>query len=124
MKLTKDTFNMLAIKHYDMRKAVSMAEFEDDMKRFHYIKRLFRRFQHNDDLKIRLILNHITILYNCLGPIATPMLFMKLEEYHSYLKPFVIFLNFMPDRIEYADQIILSSEIPLDTIIVKELRKL
>lgn len=124
MTLTEKNFILLAIKHYDMKRAISVEEIKDDIKRFQYLKRLFKRYEDNDDLKVRLILNHIIVLYNCFGPIATPMLFMKLEEYHSFLKPFVVFLNFMPEKIEYEDKTILNSEIPLDEKIVSELRKI
>jgi hypothetical protein len=52
------------------------------------------------------------------------MLFMKLKDYHKYLKPFVVFLNFMPEKIMYEDVVIINSEIPLDENIVRELRKI
>jgi hypothetical protein len=52
------------------------------------------------------------------------MLFYKLEDYHQFLKPFVVFLAFMPDVVEYSDKKIISSEIPLDLRIIKELREL
>lgn len=124
MTLNEDTFMLIAAKNYDMKRAVSIDEFHADVKRFQYIKRLFSRYHNSNDLKIRLILNHLTVIYNCFGPAATPMLFMKLEGYHKYLKPFVLFLNFMQDRIEYDDKVILSSEIALDEKIVEELRKI
>ena len=124
MTLNEDTFMLWAAKHYDMRQAVSMDDFNDDVKRFQYLKRLFRRYEDADDLKIRLILNHLIILYNCLGHAATPMLFMKLEEYHKYLKPFVVLLGYMPEQISYGEKKIISSDIPMDDIIVKELRKI
>lgn len=124
MTLNEDTFMLWAAKHYDMRQAVSMDDFNDDVKRFQYLKRLFRRYEDADDLKIRLILNHLIILYNCFGHAATPMLFMKLEEYHKYLKPFVVLLGYMPEQISYGEKKIISSDIPMDDIIVKELRKI
>jgi hypothetical protein len=124
MTLDEDTFMIIAAKHYDMKRAASVEEFYSDVKRFQYVKRLFSRYHNSDDLKTRLILNHLTIIYNCFGPAATPMLFMKLEGYHKYLKPFVLFLNFMQDRIEYDGKVLLSSEIALDERIVEELRKI
>lgn len=124
MVLNEDTFMLYAAKHYDMRKASSVEEFHDDLKRFQYVKRLFRRYDEFDDLKVRLILNHLIILYNCFGSAATPMLFMKLDEYHKYLKPFVIFLNYMSETIEYNGEVVVSSNIPLDTKIVEELRQI
>jgi hypothetical protein len=124
MKINEDNFMLIAAKHYDMKRAVSVEEFHDDMKRFQYLKRLFRRYEETGELKLRLILNHLIVLYNCLGPIATNMIFFKLKEYHKYLKPFVIFLNYMPEKIEYEDEVIITSNIPLDGKIVEELRKI
>jgi hypothetical protein len=124
MVLNEDTFLLFAAKNYDMKRAVSTEEFYDDLKRFQYLKRLFRRYEDMDDLKIRLILNHIIILYNCFGPATTVMLFMKLEEYHKYLKPIVLYLGYMPEIIEYGEKRIISSDISLDEKIVRELRQI
>lgn len=124
MKLNEDTFMIWAAKHYDMRRAASVDEFNDDLKRFQYLKRLFRRYEEMDDLKVRLILNHLIVLYNCFGTATTPMLFMRLEEYHKFLKPFVMYLSYMPQVIEYGEKRIINSDIPLDAKIVEELRKI
>ncbi len=124
MKLDEDSFLLYAAKCYDMKMAISAEEFYDDLRRFQHLKRLFKRYEEDDDLKVRLILNHLIVIYNCFGPGATTMLFFKLEEYHKCLKPFMIMLNYMPEVIEYSDKQIISSEIPLDERIVEELRKL
>lgn len=124
MILNEDNFTIYAAKFYDQKKAASIEEFYDDLKRFQYLKRLFKRYEEDDDLKVRLILNHLIVLFNCFGSAATPMLFLKLPEYHSYLKPFVMLLGYMPERIEYNDVILINSDIPLDTKIVKELREI
>jgi hypothetical protein len=52
------------------------------------------------------------------------MLFFRLKEYHKYIKPFVLFLNYMPDYIEYENVIVLNSDIPMDQRIIEELRKI
>jgi|SRR5210317_1530685 len=124
MKLDDNSFLLYAAKNYDMRIAVTADEFHNDLKRFQHLKRLFRRYEHDGDLKVRLILNHLTILYNCFGPATTHMLFFKLKRYHKHLKPFVVFLSYMPEIIEYEDIRLKSSDIPLDEYIVKELRQI
>ena len=124
MILTEKNFLVFAAKHYDAKRSASEEEFYEDLKRFQYLKRLFKRYHEDDDLRTRLILNHLIVLYNCFGPEATNMLFMKLEGYHKYLKPFVLFLSFMPDRVVYDETIIKNSDIPLDDGIVRELRNL
>lgn len=124
MQLNEDTFSLYAAKYYDMKKAASVDEFHDDLKRFQYLKRLFKRYEETNELKVRLILNHLIVLYNCFGPQATPMLFLKLQEYHSYLKPFVMYLSYLPERIEFGEKRIISSDIPMDGPIIEELRKI
>jgi len=124
MILTEKNFLLYAAKYYDTKRSSSEEEFAEDLKRFQYLKRLFKRYHESEDLRVRLILNHLIILYNCFGPEATNMLFMKLDEYHNYLKPFVVFLSFMPDKVEYEGTVIMSSDISLDQNIVEELRNL
>lgn len=124
MKLDDSTFVLYAAKQYDLKSAASVTDFYEDLKRFQHLKRLFKRYHDDDELKTRLILNHLIVIYNCFGKSATNMLFLKLKDYHEYLKPFVIFLNFMSDTIVYEDVIIKSSEISLDINIVNELRKI
>jgi hypothetical protein len=124
MILDEQSFLLYAASYYDMRKSSGIEEFYDDLKKFQYLKRLFKRYEDDGDLKVRLILNHLIILYNCFGPNATNLLFFKLKEQHQYLKPFVMFLNYMPDVIEYENRKILNTDIPLDLNIVKELRKI
>ena len=124
MVLDESTFMLYAAKHYDMKKAASTEEFYDDLKRFQYLKRLFRRYEEFDELKVRLILNHMIVIYNCFGLAGTPMLFLRLEEYHKYLKPFLVFQGYLPDVVEYGEKRIETSSIPLDANIVKELIEL
>jgi|TARA_B110000503_G_scaffold95018_1_gene143057 hypothetical protein len=124
MRLEEDSFLLYAAKYYDIRMAASADEFYGDLKRFQHLKRLFKRYEEDGDLKVRLILNHLTVIYNCFGAEATPMLFLKLDGYHIALKPFVIMLGYMTEVIEYGDNRIISSEIPLDIRIIKELREL
>ena len=67
------------------------AEFFDDLKRFKYLKRLFNKYQETGEIKERLVLNHLMILYNLFGGVGTTkMLFFKLRDYDSILKPFLI----------------------------------
>lgn len=124
MILDDSTFLIYAAKHYDMKTAASADDFYEDLKRFQHLRRLFKRYHEDGDLRVRLILNHLIVIYNCFGSAATNMLYMRLEEYHTYLKPFVVFLNFMPNEVEYKNKKIPTSEISLDINIVKELRKI
>ena len=70
-------------------------EFQDDLKRFKYIKRLLRKYYDTGILKERLLLNHIIVLKNVFGPEAsTTLLLYKIQpDYWPALKSFLLFLN-------------------------------
>ena len=122
MKLTESTFLMYAMKHYDNPHCSDISEFEEDMKRFQYLRKLFGRYRQEGELKERLILNHLIVLYNVFGENATNMLFMKLSEYHEYLKPFVEYLYFMPSVVMYEDVLLHKDNIVSDQNIVQVLK--
>ena len=119
MKLTESTFLLYAMKHYDNPQCTDMSEFEEDMKRFQYLRKLFSRYKQDNDLKERLILNHLIVIYNVFGVDATNMLFLKLHEFHSYLKPFVEYLNYMPQVLQY-DEIIINKDSIISDILIEE----
>ena len=124
--LNSDNFLLYAIKAYDRPNCI-MSEFEEDVKRFDYLKRLIYRYREYNDLKERLIINHIIILSNVFGPeCAVRMLFYRLDE-SSYpiLKTILLFLNIMPNIVNKINgKHIYSSDIPLDNHLVTVLRNI
>ena len=93
-ELNESNYMLFAIKFYDNPQAVTKEDFEDDLKRIKYIKRLLKRYKNTGELKVHLILNHLTVLFNVFDEAAVPLLFYNLEEdLWSYLKSFLIFLN-------------------------------
>ena len=69
-------------------------DFESDLKRIRYVKRLLKRYQNNGELKVHLILNHLIILFNVFNEATVPLLFYNLdEELWPAIKSFLIFLN-------------------------------
>ena len=99
-ELTKDNWVMFAIKHYDNPTSVTYEDFEEDLNRFKYIKRLLRRYETTGELKTHLILNHIILMYNVFDDAATPLLFFKIEAtYWPILKAFLLFLNRLPETL-------------------------
>ena len=85
--LTPETIDIFAKRHYDNPSDVNNEEFEDDMKRFKYLKRLFRKYDTSKEFKARLIVNHIIILGNVFGiDASTTLLFFKIE-----MKVFFVF---------------------------------
>ena len=116
--LTPENINMFAIKHYDNPSCVDEQEFLDDMKRFKYLKRLFRKYDTSKEFKSRLIINHIIILANVFGvDAATTLLFFKIDKQHwSILKTILIFLNYMPE-----DEMI---DLEADQNVMEELKRI
>ena len=96
--LTEENFTLFAMKHYDNPHCRGVNEFNDDLKKFKYLKRLFRKYRAGGDLKERLILNHIIVIYNLFGvEAASNMLFFKIDKkYWPQLKSFLMYLNVMP----------------------------
>lgn len=125
-ELTNENFLMYAIKHYDNPSCSGLKEFNDDLKRLRYVKRLLGRYQASGDIKERLVLNHLVVLYNVFGvEAANNMLFFKIQEkLWPELKTFLVFLNYMPATIKYKGHVVLGSEIPLNEHIVDLLRKI
>ena len=115
-ELTEDNFTLFAAKHYNNPQCLDIAEFQDDLARFRYIKRLLRRYTQTGELQERLILNHLIIIYNVFGiEAANRMSFYRIEqELWPALKTFLIYLNYLPttERVE----------IPLDMKIATILR--
>jgi hypothetical protein len=124
MQLTDANFLLYAMNCYDNRACHDIEEFEEDLKRFQYLRRLFNRYKQFGDLKERLILNHLIVLYNVFGYKTTNMLFFKLEGYHEYLKPFVDYLNYTTEYVEYENKKIETKRIKSDLLIENTLRRI
>ena len=97
-ELNEENYLLFAIKYYENPHAATMEDFEEDLKRFKYIKRLLKKYVVSGELKHHLILNQLIICFNIFGEGAIPLLFYKIEkEYWSILKTFLLFLNRIPD---------------------------
>ena len=124
--LNDDNFLIYAMKSYTSPHCI-MSEFEGDIKRTKYLKRLFRRYKITKSLKERLIMNHIILLNNVFGPEATArILFYKTDERdYDILKTFLDYLDIMPDFVYGINgKTILSSELPLDMNVAEILRNI
>jgi|TARA_B100000959_G_scaffold262477_1_gene300938 hypothetical protein len=115
-ELTSGNYMMFALLHYDNPHCKDITEFFEDIKRLHYIRRLFKRYYDDNILKERLIINHLVTFYNVFeNHAATRILFYKVEkQYHPVLKTFLVFLNRIPIE-KYV-------EIGLDESIIAKLR--
>jgi hypothetical protein len=125
-QLTDKNFLLYCAANYDNPQYYSTEDFYEDLNRIKYIKKLITRYVENGDLKERLILNHIIILNNCFGPEALcRILYLKLKSQMRYVKPFLILLQIMPERMYNVgdDKIIDTDMIDMDETIIAKLRK-
>jgi hypothetical protein len=122
-KLNEGNFLIHAMHNYDNPQCHSLAEFEEDIKKFLYLKKLLSRYKNHGELRERLILNHIIVLYNIFGDTATRMLFFKVEENcWDALVTFLVYLDRMPETLPEFN--IVLSDIKLDETIIATLRKI
>ena len=118
-ELNEHNYMLFAIKFYDNPQALTKDDFEDDLKRIKYVKRLLKRYKNTGVLKTHLILNHLTVLFNVFEEAAIPLLFYNLEEdLWPSIKSFLVFLNRIP---EYPKSHI--HGIPEDNYCIKELNR-
>lgn len=124
--LNNENVLLFCMKAYD-RPDMLMSEFKEDIKRFNYLKRLFRRHRKIGELREQLVLNHLIVIYNVFGPeVATRLLFFKMvKEDYAALKTYLLFLNYMPVVVYgIKGHDILSSSIEVDMTIAEALRKI
>ena len=97
-ELNENNYLLFAIKFYNNPQAVTKDDFEDDLKRIKYVKRLLKRYKNTEVLKTHLILNHLTVLFNVFDDATVPLLFYNLEkDLWPYIKSFLVFLNRLPE---------------------------
>lgn len=118
IELTEKNFYLYAAKNYSNPRCLDPKEFEEDLTRFKYLKRLFSRYKTKGELQERLILNHLTILHN-IFPVkaANEMCFFKIDSsLWPVLKTFLLYLNLIPSD--------MYTMIPIDIVVAKKLQKL
>jgi hypothetical protein len=122
-ELSEDVFELFAARHYYNPTCIDAEEFHSDVKRFRYLKRLINRYSNGKKVSenrktVNLILNHLIVIFNVFGHDAgLKMLEFKINENNwGIIKPFLIFLNIVPND-RYA-------EVPMDKVIVEELRRI
>ncbi len=96
-EITKDNWLLFAQQNYDNPTLEKEEEFYDDIKRFKYLKRLFRKYEVTKEIKIRLVLNHLVVLQNVFGAeVAITLLLYKVDnKYWSILKTCLNYLDYL-----------------------------
>ena len=117
-KLTNKNFKLYAAQHYNNPECTDVEEFQQDLNRFKYLKRLLTRYELTGELQERLILNHLIVLYNVFGikPCNRMILFKINESHYHYIKPFLVYLHYLAE-----DEML---EVGMDPLIVNVLREL
>lgn len=121
--INENNFLIYAARFYT-NPIIDSDEFNEDVQRFKYLKRLFSHYEKTGELKERLIINHVIILFNVFGKRAADMLFFKLPQYHSLLVPFLVLLHRLPKKVILGNTIVYTADIPMDLNIVNKLRKI
>ena len=97
-ELNDSNYMLFAIKFYNNPQAVTKDDFEDDLKRIRYVKKLLKKYKKEGILKAHLILNHLILLFNVFDDAAVPLLFYNLDQdLWPSLKSFLMFLNRLPE---------------------------
>lgn len=126
--LDDSNFLLYCARHYDNPHCHDTEEFYEDLRRIKYIKKLITRYIITGELKERLILNHFIILNNVFGPThLVRIIFLKMEKQLKYVKPFLILLNILPERvynIGKEGKIFVTDEIEMDQKIIEALRSI
>lgn len=124
--LNESNVLLYAAKCYDKPNCIQ-SEFDEDYKKFRYIKRLLNRYRLTGVLKENLLVNHLILTQNVFGiEASTRILFFRIDKRDwSALKTLLIFTSAMPKVVKgIRGQDIISSDISLDLNLVEILRKL
>tara|TARA_E500000178_G_scaffold341676_2_gene385876 strand:+ start:135 stop:497 length:363 start_codon:yes stop_codon:yes gene_type:complete len=96
-EITKDNWLLFAQHNYENPTLEKEVEFYDDVKRFKYLKRLFRKYEITKNIKLRLVVNHVIVLQNVFGVEAavTLMLYKIDRKYWPILKAVLNYLQYL-----------------------------
>jgi hypothetical protein len=91
---------------YNNLQCNNIFEFKYDYARFNLLRKLLVRYTNNEESCIKLIVNHIIILYNVFGVNTTEFLYNKIDKKHwGVIASVVMFLNYDIDEgMEYDEK--------------------
>jgi hypothetical protein len=123
--LDDSNFLLFAASIYRTSGLYEDAEFVKDIDRIKCVEKLMQKYRRNGSMNIRLILNHLTILFNVFEEKGCQeMLCFKLCSFLDILIPFLTFIGKMPKTVKSLE--IPLSDIPVDTgtiVLLRELRR-
>ena len=99
--LNANTYTPYALHHYKYRLFSSSDEFKTDIKLLSVVKRALRKYHKSEDIKLQLLVNHITILKNTFSTIpADRLLFYYCDTFcYPALKTLLTHLHMCPHDI-------------------------
>jgi hypothetical protein len=126
--VSNENFILYAAQNYINSENVTELDFQDDIDKIKLIQKICVKYDKNKVINVRLLLNHLRLLYNVFHHEGlTRMLALKLKDHLHVIKPFLMLLGYWPDsidRIGSIDTTIRDDDIGLDSYIVEELRKI
>lgn len=97
-ELNSDNYILFAIKNYENPHSVTKEDFFEDLKRFKLIKKIYKKYVTDKKINIKLLINHLLVVYNVFGEASTPLLFYNIEsKYWSLVKTTIIYLGRFPE---------------------------
>ena len=104
-KLTVKNFNAFALQNYDDPQCADIEDFQEDLRRFRYLKRLLHRYHESGEMRERRMLNHLITIFNVFGYDASMrMLKFKVREdvYWASIKTMLLYLGYIDESWETA----------------------
>ena len=125
--LNSENIHSFSENSYRNPQCICAEDFHEDMNRVKYVKRLLNKYKKGEELKTRLILNHIICFYNVFDKYsATRIWFFKIDrEYWSVLKTFLEYLSLMPVVVHGVNgENIFSENLKTDEKVLRDLENL
>lgn len=124
--LTDQNFLLYCAQHYQNPSCVSDIEFLEDIRRIKYIKKLLSKYKTSNEINIRLILTHLTVLGNVFGrDVLCQIIWLKFKNDLSEMKPFLIALNLLTTRVFFVNGVNYDTdEISMNENIIRLLRQI
>jgi hypothetical protein len=126
IKIDDSIFISSVFRRYYNPKTLNMDDLEEDIRRFGFLKKLFKRYKKTGNINCNLSVNHIIILGNSIVPekVCSMLLIYFLREYLDTLKTFMLALGrWDGDDIFMNGQMIHDDEILIDNILLEKINK-
>lgn len=125
MKITDANFDHLAFSAYNNYKCEGISDISADMDRFKYISKAITKYKKDGEIKERLVLNHIIILFNVFGESARDFIFFKIKkDHHPVIITFMAYLHRLPDFVEINGKIVDVTKMKYDAYVAERLQQI